>query len=144
VVTGACDVVVGVTVVVVGATVVVVVVGSVADVSPTLDGVVVVVEEEEVEEVDVVDEVDVEEVAVAALLPPGCSLATITPMRAVAPVARTAATCVSRRRRRTAWSRCSGVCLRVGRLMTGSFSRGVPLSHHGRFETVARPAVGFL
>jgi hypothetical protein len=103
--TGELVVWVGATVVVVvGATVVVVVGATVValeDVPPVVDGKVVgvVVGATVVVDGTIVDVVGKSGEGVVALLPPGCSLATITPMSAAAPVEVSTATLVRRRRR---------------------------------------------
>jgi hypothetical protein len=125
----------GVVVVVVGATVVV------GDDVPSLDelpAVVVVVDVDALVELDVVSD------TVVAELEPGCSLATTTPISAVAPVAASTADRVRRRRRTRARSRPSGVGPSLERVMGGTFSLGTPLSDHCHFDTDAKSAVDLL
>jgi hypothetical protein len=112
--------------VVVGGDVVVVVGGDVVVVEgddPTeggeVDGVVVDVVGEEVDGV-VVNEVGL------AVLAPGCSLATITPMSAVAPVAARMDARVRRRNRALARCLVSGECCHLARLTCSGAFRSAP------------------
>jgi hypothetical protein len=98
----------------VGATVVVVVDGVVVEEEPSL-GVEVEVDDVEV----VVDDVEVVSDTVEALLDPGCSRATTTPITAAAPVAASTAVRVSRRSRAWARSLPSGVRPALERVMWG-------------------------
>jgi hypothetical protein len=113
---GEVVVVVGASVVVVVGASVVVVVGVATELPPAAEevvvGVVVVGVVVVVVGAVVVDDGVVSAGAVA-LLAPGCSLATTTPINAVAPVAASTADRVSRRRRTWARSRLSGVSLSV-------------------------------
>ncbi|HTU37407.1 MAG TPA: hypothetical protein VMF35_05280 [Acidimicrobiales bacterium] len=77
--------------------------------------------------------------------PPGCSFATTIPMATAAPVATSTAARVNERSRDAVHCR-SNVCfgMRLVDIGWGTSFSGMPQSHHGRFDTLAGPAVHVL
>jgi hypothetical protein len=83
--------------------------------------------------------------AAGAALAPGCSLATTTPITAVAPVAARTAVRVTRRRRSVARCRISRGSSSMGRVMAWGLScSGLPLSEHRCFDIAAGPTGSLL